>query len=421
MKKGRGISTAASVAIIIVIVVAAGSGYYYIAYLSPSTQTTSTTTAKGSIGVVFDVTGRGDLSFNDMAALGATNAQTDFGLTPQFLTPKSQSDYEPNLRTLASQANPPVIIAAVGFLLTDAVNKTARAFPNQKFVIIDGFVPGLPNVISVLFKENEGAAVAGAVAAFVSDCYSKQGLGSYKVGNVLGQEFSVLWHFEVGYKWGVSWAQNYSKTIGKPIHDISVLWRYTGKFDDPALGKTEALTEFAQGAVVSYGVAGLTGSGIFPAAQEVAKQAGRTTGPPFGIGVDSDQDWVAPGFIIGSTLKRVDVGVYTATKMAINGSFTSYATSHNGILVLGAKQGAVKFSELSDLSQFLQIGLSAGKQLNQTDITNKVTALRNSITQTCGPVYDYAKTLSDGIKSGQIQVPFANTQADINYWRSRYG
>lgn len=412
-RRERGIGTlTVAILIIVIIVIAAGVYYYY--SITPAA-------AKKSIGIVFDVGGRGDLSFNDMAALGADKAAQDFGLTEQFLQSAKSDDYITNLRTLASQPNPPIVIVAVGFLMTDAVNKTAREFPNQKFAIIDGFVPGLPNVISVLFKENEGSAVAGALAAFVADCYSKRGLGQYKVGNVLGIEIPVLWKFEIGYKWGVSWAENYSKTIGKPIQNIQVLWRYTNTFSDPATGKAEALTQFSQGAVVSYNVAGATGNGIFEAAKELAQQAGRSMGPPFGIGVDSDQDWIAPGYILASMMKRVDVGVYTVAKLALNGSFTDFAKSHNGILELGMKEGGIKLSDVNDVTQFLDIAVKAGRSINATDIVNRINAMRQAVTQNCGPVYQYADTLAQAIKNGQINVPLVTTKDAVDYWRSRYG
>src|SRR5207244_13606916 len=119
-----------------------------------------------------------------------------------------------------------------------------------------------------------------------------------------------LWTFESAYQWGVSLAENYSQTTlghtilgNAPVKNV-VLYKYTGTFDDPAKGKAEALNEFAAGAVVSYNVAGKTGNGIFDAAQTLGAQKGQTIGPPFGIGVDSHQDYVHPGYILARQMKR---------------------------------------------------------------------------------------------------------------------
>lgn len=419
MLKKKSISSSMAAVIVIIVVIIAGIAAYL--YYNPSLLgvTSSQTKQGGTIGVVFDVGGRGDLSFNDMAYLGATQAARDFNLQIQGLQSPTENDYVPNLEKLASQPNPPVIIIGVGFLLTDAVNKTAREFPNQKFAIIDGYVPGLPNVLNVQFKENEGSAVVGALAALVSDCYSNKGLGQYSVGIVLGIPIPVLYKFEIGFKWGVRWAMNYTKSLGKPIHNITVLYKYTNTFNDPSVGEQTALAQFQQGAVVSYNVAGATGNGIFKAAQE--QVPGKTTGPPFGIGVDSDQDWIAPGFILASMEKRVDVGVYTATKLAINGSWNSFMKSHNNTLLLGMKEGGVKMSDVNDVQQFLQIAVQAGKSINATDVINKIQAMRNKVVQDCGPVYDYANTLAQMIKSGQVNVPYVVTSDALSYWRSRLG
>ena len=117
-------------------------------------------------------------------------------------------------------------------------------------------------------------------------------------------------------------------------------------------------------------------------------------------------------------MKRVDVGVYTATQLAVNGSFNSFVQSHGGFLTLGMKEGGIAMSQLSDLATFLPLSKTP---VNQTDIQNKVQNLRNKITQDCGPVYDYATNLANLIKAGQIQVPSVTATADLNYWRSRYG
>jgi basic membrane protein A len=426
MKKGRAISTSVAAIIVIVIIVVAGGAYYYYTQVS--------TAPKKTIGVVFDIGGRGDLSFNDMAALGADNAaKTVLGCPDKpsdcehFLQSSTSADYEPNLRQLASLNPPPVLIVAVGFLMGDAVNKTARAFPNQKFAIVDDVVGGLPNLLGLTFNTNEGGAAAGVLAAFVSDCYSKSGQGQNKVGLVLGIEIPVLWTFEIGYKWGVSWAENYSKaTLGHSILGDAavknvVLYKYTGTFTDPAKGKAEALNQFNAGAVIAYNVAGATGNGIFDAASSLGSQKGQTMGPPFGIGVDSDQDYIAPGYVLASQMKRVDTAVLTATQLAVNGSFNSVVTKTGADLGFNMASGGVAMSTVADVNTFIQIAVSQGKSYNVTTVTHQIQAMRDAVTTKCGPVFDYMNTAISQIKSGAVHVPLVLTADAIAAWRSRYG
>jgi len=422
VKTRNAISTSVAAITVIVLIVLGGGAYYYYTQVAAGPRKT--------IGVVFDVGGRGDLSFNDMAALGADNVATQLlgcssnAMAPceQFLQSANSNDYVTNLQHLASEANPPVLIVAVGFLMTDAVNATARQYPKQNFAIIDGFVPGLPNVLSIQFRTDQGAAVAGALAAYATSCY-----GGTKVGLVLGIEIPVLWTFEIGYKWGVSWAYNYSVSQGQPLKispgtgaNPTVIYTYTGSFSDPSKGEAAATSQFNQGAVVSYNVAGLTGNGIFTAATKLAP-AGATMGPPFGVGVDSDQDWIAPGFILASQMKRVDTAVFQSAQLALNGTFSSVVSKNGGVLTLGMSSGAVAISTVNDVKTFLQIAQSAGKSVNVTQITNQITTMRNAVIAKCGGIYSIAAHLTDLIKSGQVSVPYVLTHDAVVYWRSRYG
>ena len=273
------------------------------------TSTTTTSEKNGAIAIVYDVGGRGDLSFNDMAYLGASKAAKDFNLELTELQSNSEDDYVKNLETLASQKKYLVIIA-VGFMMTDAVKQVAAEYPEQKFAIIDGFDPEMPdNVMMILFKENEGSALVGALAGLIAANDGKD-----KVGVVLGMEIPVLYKFEAGYRFGVKWAEDYYKQKTGNEANIEVLYQYTGTFNDAAKGKAAAQAQLQQGAWVIYQVAGGTGLGVFDAVAEALKAEGKEMGPPFAIGVDSAQDWIKPGVIIASMMKRVDVGVYTAVK-----------------------------------------------------------------------------------------------------------
>jgi basic membrane protein A len=199
-----------------------------------------------------------------------------------------------------------------------------------------------------------------------------------------------------------------------------VVYQYTGSFSDPAKGEAAATAQFNQGAVVSYNVAGSTGNGIFTAAQKLAP-SGATMGPPFGIGVDSDQDWVAPGFVLASQMKRVDTAVFQSGQLALNGSFRSAVSKNGGVLTLGMSSGAVAISTVNDVQTFLQIAASSGKSVNATKVSGQIQTMRNAVTAKCGDIYATANTLATLIKSGQVTVPYVLTQTAVNYWRGRYG
>lgn len=401
------ISRITATVIIIVVIIAIGIAVYLA--MTPPSSTTTTTTAQTTttttttkkpikIGVIFDIGGRGDLSFNDMAWLGAERAKRDFNVSITYLQSRSQADYVPNLRQLASSGDYALIIC-IGFLMTDALNQTASEFPNQKFAIIDSIV-NKPNVRSILFKENEGSALVGALAGLITQ--------TNKVGVVLGIEIPVLWRFEAGYYWGINYAANLT---GKKI---TILYKYTNTFTDAAVGRAVTEGFLAQGADVVYNVAGLTGKGMLDAVYDYGVQHGKQIGPPFGIGVDADQDWIHPGFVIASMMKRVDNGVYYAIRDVVYGNFTG------GIQFLGLKEGGVKMSDRNDLIQFIDIAKQLGAQLpdKPENIIAKYDQMRNSIPSN---VWQIISDLEAKIKSGQLKVPLPTTHDEIQAIRVRYG
>jgi basic membrane protein A len=373
-----------------------------------ATQPTQTTKPKGNIYVIYDIGGRGDLSFNDMAYLGASRAAKDFGLGLKEVQSKTQDDYVPNLRA-AAKSGDAVIAVAVGFLMTDAVKQVSQEFPNMKFAIIDGYIPDRPNVLSVLYRENEGSALVGALAALAAYNHN-----CTKVGIVLGMEIPVLWKFEIGYAYGVRWAERYIKQrFGRDVR-FDILYVYTGSFNDPAKGKQAAEVMLTQGVCVIYQAAGATGLGVFEAVAEAGRRAGRSMGPPFAIGVDADQDYLKPGFILASMMKRVDVGVYEATKRAVDGTF------QGGVLELGLKEGGVSVSTLDDLTQFLEIGIRAGavKESDAQNIINTVKEMRSRIPQWIWEAVDQFK---QDIISGKENVPLPTTQDQVVQLRRELG
>lgn len=414
----RGLARNTAIIIALVIIVVAIVGVYFATMPRPpakpetstppttsppttSPPTTSPTSASSpppttskpipkKIAVVYDIGGRGDLSFNDMAYLGASKAAKDFNLELVEVQSKTESDYLPNLRTLAKSGDY-LVIVAVGFLMTDAVKQVADEYPDQLFAIIDGYIPDKPNVLSVLFKEHEGSALVGALAAMVAHHY-----GCKAVGVVLGMEIPVLYKFEAGYYWGIRYGEKvYEEHTGTKVEPLEVLWTYTGAFNDPARGKTATEAQLAQGACVVYNVAGATGLGIFEAVEEAAKAEGKDMGPPFAIGVDSDQDWIKPGFIIASMMKRVDVGVYTAVQRALD-YYQGKIDKYGGILELGLKEGGVGVSSIDDLETFLEIAVMAGKEVDKEEIIAKVKAMRESIPSW---IWDEVNKLAETLKT----------------------
>ena len=362
------------------------------------TSTTTTSEKNGAIAIVYDVGGRGDLSFNDMAYLGASKAAKDFNLELTELQSNSEDDYVKNLETLASQKKYLVIIA-VGFMMTDAVKQVAKEYPNQKFAIIDGYIPNMSNVMSILFKENEGSALAGALAGLIAANDGKD-----KVGIVLGMEIPVLYKFEAGYRFGVKWAEDYYKQKTGKDANIEVLYQYTGTFNDAAKGKAAAQAQLQQGAWVIYQVAGGTGLGVFDAVAEALKAEGKKMGPPFAIGVDSAQDWIKPGVIIASMMKRVDVGVYTAVKDAYHGTFKG------GIVELGLKESGVGLSTVDQvMAMFNSLPEETQKKKLQDLGFNSKDELKQYLEQTRDQVPDWiwqaVVQLRDKIVSGEIKVP----------------
>jgi len=369
-------------------------------------------TKKNAVCIVYDIGGRGDLGFNDMAYLGAQLVHEKLGLKIVALSSMSQDDYLPNLRTLAKQGNC-VIIIGVGFLMTDAVKEVAKEYPNQLFAGVDEYIPNMKNVIGIVFRENEGSALAGALAALIAIHY-----GASKVGLVLGMEIPVLYKFEAGYRYGVWWATHWYKWKFGQQKNIEVLYQYTGTFKDPAKGKEAAMAQLQQGAIVIYNVAGATGLGIFDAVEQWGKDHGKTHGPPFAIGVDSDQDWIKPGWIIASMMKRVDMGVYYATKKALEyeeGKISSYG----GIMSLGIKEKGTVLSSIDDLYTFMKMGVEEGviKPSQEQAIVQKVKEIRESLPSW---IWQAVDELKQGILSGRIHVPAPMKKEDIEKVRSEY-
>jgi len=436
----RAITRTTALIIVILIVIAGAAAVYYYTAVPPGPAF--------KIAVVSDIGGRGDLAFNDMAFKGGAQAEKDFHVQMVELISEKEADYVPNLRTAAKDPDVKLIVG-VGFLLSDALASVAAEYPNKSFMGIDTYAQFLytnatghmaPNLLDIAFEEHKGSALVGALGALLAIYYNKP-----YIGGVFGIEIPVLWKFEIGYKWGADWAinwykdkypQNYSAAPPTSIINTPkkerVLWTYTGTFSDITKGYEAAKAMYAKDAVAVYNIAGPLGLGINQAVQEIAQQRGLTRGPPFWIGVDADQDWINPGFVIASMMKRVDTGVYYATKLVVNNRFADVVAATQGTLVLGIGTSVlgepvqgISMSTLNDLGEFVQMGVDAEKLTGKKilpmpadQITSAVQAMRNSIPSW---IWQAVDELQGKISSGAVQVPLVQSQDLITYWRGILG
>ena len=362
-----------------------------------------------AICLYFDQTGRGDLSFNDMAAMGTERAVEEFGFELREATAKSPADYLPDLLAFAETGECALIIG-VGFLLAADLPEAARRAPEQKFAFIDGSSGGIPNILGVLFKEEQAAAPVGALAALTAIAD-----GAKAVGFVAGMEIPPVWRFEGGYRYGIYWALDWYKEIfGREVKLEPILGTYVGRFDDPAGGKVAAETQLAAGAHVIFGIAGATHLGAFDAVEEAGRAAGREMGPPYAIGVDATQEWIKPGFILASARKRVDVGAYTAIKQIAEGTFQGGTD-----LLLGIGEAGVGLSTLKDILDFIDIAIAAGalEEEERWPTFEKILAMRDALPYW---VWEGTFLLESKIISGEVVVPSASTDEMIKEMRERY-
>ncbi len=271
------------------------------------------------VGLVFDVGGRGDKSFNDAAYAGVERATRSLPVDAEYIEPGDGADRESGIRLLAARGFD--LIIGVGFIFSDDLYQIAREYPERRFACIDyakfdahGFVAPPANLTALKFREEEGAFLVGALAALESHTHT--------VGFVGGMEIPLIRKFASGYEQGV---HAVCPTCGVRVAYAGV----TGDaFKNPAKGKELALAEYAAGADIIFQAAGSTGLGVFEAARELQRYA---------IGVDADQWSEAPGRILTSMTKQVDVSVYATILAALKGELTG------GVHVFGLKEKGVDY------------------------------------------------------------------------------
>lgn len=264
------------------------------------------------IGLVLDKGGKDDKSFNSAAYEGAKKAEKDLSIELKYVEAADITGLE-NLHRNFAQKQYDLIIG-IGFAQTDAIKKVATQNPKQKFAIVDGEI-NLPNVRSLMFEEHEGSFLVGAIAAKQSK--------SNKIGFLGGMDIPLIRRFAMGYSAG-------AKHINSKIQVVENYVGVTGEaWHNPAKGKELALSQYAQGVDIIFVAAGASGLGAFDAAEEKKK---------FAIGVDSNQNWVKPGFILTSMLKRVDLAVYEVIKQVSENKF------QNGIIRSGLKEKGIDYA-----------------------------------------------------------------------------
>src|SRR5438552_12901502 len=284
------------------------------------------------VGLVTDVGGLNDKSFNQAANTGRLQAEKDLGLQTQVIESKKQEDYVPNLTTFAQQNYDLVI--AVGFLMQNAAWKVATQFPNVKFAIIDGApandkgdTENLPNVANLFFKEQEAGYVVGVVAGLMAK--NKVGKATHNtVCSMGGIPIPPVDHYIAGY-------QDAVKTVNP---SATILNGYSNDFVDQAKGKEVGLNHISKNCDILFQVAGGSGLGYIAAAKEKGVYA---------IGVDADQKDAAPGTVITSALKRVNKAVFDTAKAVKDGKYKSgdnfFSATNDGIGI--GKVDAVRSEE----------------------------------------------------------------------------
>ena len=285
-------------------------------------QYTDDDPSKVHVGIVFDIGGKDDRSFNAAAWAGVKCAETGtlpdgktacgkpaLGIVLRDVEPGTPNAIEPAMRAFAERGYDLVI--GVGFSQAPIMQVVARDYPNIHFAIIDGVVfsedgkTPMPNVAGLLFKEHEGSYLVGMIAAKTSRTGT--------VGFVGGMDIPLIRRFEKGYEEG-------AKAVNPAIQ---VVQNYVGVTDaawnNPGKGKELSLAQMDKGADVIFAAAGNSGLGAFDAVEQAGTENGRAT--HFVIGVDSNQNGVKPGFVLTSMVKRVDNAVYDIVKEVVDGQF----------------------------------------------------------------------------------------------------
>lgn len=308
-----------------------------------------TSYANIKVGLIYDVRGRGDLSFCDAAYAGAKKAEDKWNIKLTEINPVQNTDTEMAVRRLAELKYD--LIIGVGFLFREPMDRVAPDFPDVNFALIDEEAKP-KNVASLIYKAHEGTFLAGVIAAMKTE--------TKKVGFVGGMKIPLVEAFEIGFAAGI-------KAINP---EVELLVNYVGvtpkAFDNPAKGKELALAQYKKGADIIIAAAGASGLGVLDAAEQTKKYI---------IWVDSNGNGLIPGQVLTSVLKGVELSVYQMIRDVVSDTFTG------GVKNYGLKEGGIEFIVDKD-----------NKSLLTEDILKKVEEFKEQII------------------SGEITVPHSRSQ-----------
>lgn len=280
------------------------------------------------VGIVFDIGGKNDRSFNAAAWEGVKRAEKDLPICLYDVEPGNPTSIEPAMRAFAEKNFD--LIIGVGFAQGPIMANVANDYPNIKFAIVDGVIfeedgkTPKKNVASLVFREHEGSYLVGMIAA----AKSKTGT----LGFVGGMDIPLIHKFETGYEEGARSVNPNIKIIDNYVGVTDGAWNNPGK------GKELALSQIEKGADVIFTAAGNSGLGAFDAVEQYGKNPNTGEANKFVIGVDSNQNGVKPGFVLTSMVKRVDNAVYDVVKEVLSGKF------EGGFHVFGLDKNGVAYA-----------------------------------------------------------------------------
>ncbi len=264
---------------------------------------------KTKVGIVFDIGGKDDRSFNTAANVGVKRAKAELPIVLRDAEPGDATSLEPAMRAFAQYGYN--LIIGIGFAQAPLIEQVARDYPNTHFAIVDG-VCDSPNVASLLFKEHEGSFLVGMIAASTSKTNT--------IGFVGGMDIPLIHKFFTGYAEGAKYTNPSIRVIPNYVGITDAAW------NNPSKGRELTTAQIEQGADVIFQAAGNSGLGVFDAAEATNK---------FAIGVDSNQNYMKPGHILTSMIKRIDNAVFSMVKDEVDGKFKGgihvYGLDNDGV------------------------------------------------------------------------------------------
>jgi basic membrane protein A len=304
--------------------------------------------------VVFDMGGKFDKSFNEGVWSGVKKFMDETGVEVMEFEVTNETQREQAMRRMVDRGA--TVVLGVGFAQADASDQVASENPDRQFAIIDVFWLDRPNLRQYAFKEHEGSYLVGVAAALTSQ--------TGKVGFVGGMDIPLIRKFACGYVQGAKAAKPDTEVIQNMTGTTPAAW------NDPAKGAELTQSQIDRGADVIYHAAGGTGNGVIRAAADAGKLA---------IGVDSNQNGLAPGSVLTSMLKRVDVAAYDTLKDAMDGNFTA------GVVSLGLAEEGVDWALDEHNASLVSDEVKAAVEKAKGDIISGAIAVHNYETDSTCP------------------------------------